>query len=52
MSATNVAGASATNVAGASATDVRHSSPIFKFWKNGLFICSTDRVLIADLRNI
>ena len=30
----------------------RHSSPIFKFWKNGLFICSIDRVLIADLRNI
>ena len=30
----------------------RHSSPIFKFWKNRLFICSIDRVLIADLRNI
>ena len=30
----------------------RHSSPIFEFWKNGLFICSIDRVLIADLRNI
>ena len=30
----------------------RHSSPIFKFWKNGLFISSIDRVLIADLRNI
>ena len=30
----------------------RHSRPIFKFWKNGLFICSIDRVLIVDLRNI
>ena len=27
----------------------RQSSPIFEFW---LFICSIDRVLIADLRNI
>ena len=30
----------------------RHSRLILKFWKNGLFICSIDRVLIADLRNI
>ena len=30
----------------------RHSSPIFKFWENGFFIYSIDRVLIADLRNI
>jgi len=28
----------------------RHSSPIFKLWKFELFICSVDRVLIADLR--
>ena len=30
---------------------IRHSRPIFKFWKNGHFICSIDRVLIAHLRN-
>ena len=26
----------------------RHSSPIFKLWKYEFFICSIDRVLIAD----
>ena len=31
---------------------IRHSRPIFKFWKNGLFTCSIDRVLVADLINI
>jgi len=30
----------------------RHSSPKLKFWKFQLFICSKDRVMIADLRNI
>jgi len=30
----------------------RHSSPKLRFWKFQLFICSKDRVMIADLRNI
>ena len=30
----------------------RYSSPKLKFWKFQLFICSTDRAMIVDLRNI